>query len=64
MEAKGKQTILLYLGALLEATELLPEEDVTQALERLVKSGRWLEIDRRALLRGRETIKSGGRDGN
>ena len=55
---------VVMVGALLEATGLLTEEDVTQALERLVKSERWLEIDRRALLRGRETIKSGGGNGS
>ncbi len=48
---------IVLLGALLEATGLLTEEEVLSALERLVKSERWLEIDRRALLRGREAIR-------
>jgi Pyruvate/2-oxoacid:ferredoxin oxidoreductase gamma subunit len=45
---------IVLLGALLEATGLLSEQEVLSALERLVESERWLEIDRRALLRGRE----------
>ncbi|HXE74733.1 MAG TPA: 2-oxoacid:acceptor oxidoreductase family protein [Candidatus Xenobia bacterium] len=48
---------IVLLGALLEATGLLREEEVLSALERLVKSERWLEIDRRALLRGRESAR-------
>ncbi len=48
---------IVLLGALLEATGLLTEEEVLSALERLVKSERWLEIDRRALLRGREAVR-------
>jgi 2-oxoisovalerate ferredoxin oxidoreductase beta subunit len=55
---------VVMLGALLEATGLLQEEEVTQALARLVKSERWLEIDRRALVRGRETVKTGGGNGH
>jgi len=50
---------IVMLGALLEATGLLTEEEVAPALARLVKSERWLEIDRRALMRGRETAKTG-----
>ena len=49
---------IVLLGALLEATGLLHEQDVIAALERKVKSERWLEIDRRALLRGRESYES------
>jgi len=49
---------VVMLGALLEATGLLHEQDVLSALERLVKSERWLELDRRALLRGRESYDS------
>ena len=49
---------VVMLGALLEATGALAEEDVLAALERLVKSERWLELDRRALLRGRESYDS------
>jgi 2-oxoisovalerate ferredoxin oxidoreductase beta subunit len=49
---------IVLLGALLEATGLLHEQDVIAALERKVTSERWLEIDRRALLRGRESYES------
>jgi 2-oxoisovalerate ferredoxin oxidoreductase beta subunit len=61
-EARAGNVVML--GALLEATGLLSEEEVTAALTRLVRSERWLEIDRRALVRGRETIKTGGVNGN
>jgi 2-oxoisovalerate ferredoxin oxidoreductase beta subunit len=54
---------VVMLGALLEATGLLSEESVVAALERLVRSERWLELDRRALLRGRETVRNGGNHG-
>jgi 2-oxoisovalerate ferredoxin oxidoreductase beta subunit len=47
---------VVMLGALLEATALLPEERIDGALARLVKSPRWLEIDRKALARGRESV--------
>ncbi|MBI2956974.1 MAG: 2-oxoacid:acceptor oxidoreductase family protein, partial [Acidobacteria bacterium] len=50
----------VMLGALLEATGLLEESEVLSALERLVPSERWREIDRRALLRGREAVRRGG----
>ncbi len=45
---------IVMLGALLEATGALEEEQVMAALKRLVKSERWLEVDRRALQCGRE----------
>ena len=45
---------MVMLGALLEATGVLEEEQVMAALKRLVKSERWLEVDRRALQCGRE----------
>jgi 2-oxoisovalerate ferredoxin oxidoreductase beta subunit len=51
---------IVMLGALLQLTGLLREDGVLATLERLVKSERWLEIDRRALLRGRETAREGG----
>lgn len=50
---------VVMLGALLEATGGLSAEAVEGALSRLVKSGRWLEIDRQALQRGRETVRRG-----
>jgi 2-oxoisovalerate ferredoxin oxidoreductase beta subunit len=49
---------IVALGAVIEATGLLPVEQVDGALARLVKSARWLEIDRRALAAGRESARS------
>jgi len=43
----------VMLGALLEATAMLSEEQVTAALHKLVKSPRWMEIDLAAMARGR-----------
>ncbi|MBI1791133.1 MAG: 2-oxoacid:acceptor oxidoreductase family protein [Acidobacteria bacterium] len=50
---------MVMLGALLEATGLLPDEAVEGALKRVVKSERWLELDRRALARGRAAVREG-----
>jgi Pyruvate/2-oxoacid:ferredoxin oxidoreductase gamma subunit len=55
---------IVSLGALVELTGLLEEETVASTLERLVRSERWLELDRRALVRGREAVISGGTHGN
>ena len=44
----------MTLGALLELTGMLRQEAVDNALALLVKSSRWLDIDRRALKAGRE----------
>ena len=44
------------LGALLEATGMLTEEQVTAALHKLVKSPRWIEIDLAAMARGRQAV--------
>lgn len=51
---------MVMLGAMLEATGLVEEEWVVSALARLVKSERWLDLDRRALTCGREAVRSGG----
>ena len=48
---------IVMLGALLEATGVLAEEQVTRALRKLVKSARWIEIDLAALARGREEAR-------
>ncbi len=48
---------MVMLGALLETVRDLPESCVLAALGRLVKSPRWLEIDARALDRGRELLR-------
>jgi len=49
---------VVVLGALLEATEALPLEMVDSAMSRVVKGEKWLEIDRRALERGREAMRA------
>ncbi len=51
-EARAANVVML--GALIEATRLLPAERVDAALQRLIPSARWLELDRKALARGRE----------
>ncbi len=48
---------IVMLGALLEATGILEKEYVEAALARHVKSQRWLEIDLRALERGRQAFR-------
>jgi 2-oxoisovalerate ferredoxin oxidoreductase beta subunit len=47
---------IVMLGALLEATGMLAQECVDYALERLVKSQSWLDLDRIALEQGREAF--------
>ena len=49
---------MLMLGALLEAAPVLPGECVDAALRRLVKSARWLELDERAVARGRTLLRA------
>jgi 2-oxoisovalerate ferredoxin oxidoreductase beta subunit len=44
---------MVMLGALLEITGVLPEASVDAALRRLVKHAKWVELDERALARGR-----------
>jgi len=48
-----RATNIVMLGALLEATGILEPGPVDEALHRLVKSERWLAVDRRALEHGR-----------
>ena len=47
---------IVMLGTLLEATGTLSAESIEAALKRLVKTERWLDLDRKALARGRETF--------
>ncbi|MGD0859375.1 MAG: 2-oxoacid:acceptor oxidoreductase family protein [Terracidiphilus sp.] len=44
---------MVVLGALLEIASVLPEASVAAALRRLVKNPKWVELDERALARGR-----------
>jgi Pyruvate/2-oxoacid:ferredoxin oxidoreductase gamma subunit len=51
---------IIMLGALLETTGLLDEEQITGALRRLVESDRWFELDVVALERGRAEVRKSG----
>jgi 2-oxoisovalerate ferredoxin oxidoreductase beta subunit len=51
---------IVMLGALLEATQILSEQAVDGALQRLVKTQRWLDLDRIALARGHEAFRHEG----
>jgi len=53
----AKAANIVMLGALLEATAMLSEEQVTAALGKLVKSPRWMQIDLAAMARGREEAR-------
>ncbi|MDR3740690.1 MAG: 2-oxoacid:acceptor oxidoreductase family protein [Terracidiphilus sp.] len=44
---------MVMLGALLEIAEKLPQASIDAALKRLVKNPKWVELDERALERGR-----------
>jgi Pyruvate/2-oxoacid:ferredoxin oxidoreductase gamma subunit len=48
---------MVLLGALLEATGLLPDEALVRALHRLVRQDGWYELDRAALAAGREEAR-------
>jgi 2-oxoisovalerate ferredoxin oxidoreductase beta subunit len=48
---------MVMLGALLEIAAVLPQASIDAALRRLVKNPRWVELDERALARGRELFK-------
>ncbi len=48
---------IVTLGALIETAGVLEDQFVERALERLVRSARWLELDRKALMAGREAVR-------
>ena len=48
---------MVMLGALLEIADALPQVSIDAALVRLVKNPRWVELDQRAMARGRELFK-------
>ena len=48
---------MIMLGALLESTDVLTQESVDEALRHLVKSDKWLELDDRAIARGRQLLR-------
>jgi 2-oxoisovalerate ferredoxin oxidoreductase beta subunit len=49
---------MVMLGAVLECTGALPAACVDAALRRLVRHQRWIDLDTRALLRGRESYRA------
>jgi 2-oxoisovalerate ferredoxin oxidoreductase beta subunit len=53
----ARATNMLMLGALLEVAVVLPQESVAAALRRLVKNQRWIDLNERAIARGRELLK-------
>ena len=48
---------MVMLGALLEIADVLPQASIDAALRRLVKHTKWIDLDERALMRGRELFK-------
>ena len=48
---------MVMLGALLEIANGLPQASIDAALRRLIKNAKWLALDERALLRGRELLR-------
>lgn len=48
---------MVMLGALLEISGALPQASINAALQTLVKSAKWYELDERALARGRELYR-------
>jgi 2-oxoisovalerate ferredoxin oxidoreductase beta subunit len=49
---------MVMLGSLLEIASVLPEASVAAALHRMVKNPRWMELDERAIARGRELYRA------
>jgi 2-oxoisovalerate ferredoxin oxidoreductase beta subunit len=52
---------MVMLGALLEMAEGLPQASIDAALRRLVKNPKWVELNERALARGRELFRNATR---
>jgi len=48
---------MVMLGAALEIAAVLPEASIAAALRRLVKKPQWVDLDERAIARGRELLK-------
>jgi 2-oxoisovalerate ferredoxin oxidoreductase beta subunit len=51
-----RATNMVMLGALLEITKVLPDVNVDAGLRRMVKNPRWMELNTRAIKRGRELV--------
>jgi 2-oxoisovalerate ferredoxin oxidoreductase beta subunit len=48
---------MIMLGALLEITGVLPQTSIDAALRKLIKHAKWVDLDERALARGRELFR-------
>jgi Pyruvate/2-oxoacid:ferredoxin oxidoreductase gamma subunit len=48
---------MVMLGALLEIAGVLPQASIDAALRRLVKHQKWVEMDERAMERGRQLYR-------
>lgn len=59
----AKAANMVMLGALLELIAALPQSNVDAALRHLVKNPRWLDLDGRALARGRELFRESHKRG-
>jgi 2-oxoisovalerate ferredoxin oxidoreductase beta subunit len=53
---------MIMLGALLEIATVLPQPSIDAALRKLVKHAKWVELDERALARGRELFLNSSRE--
>jgi 2-oxoisovalerate ferredoxin oxidoreductase beta subunit len=53
----AKACNMVMLGALLEITGALPQASIGAALRRLVRNKKWIDLDERALARGRELYR-------
>jgi Pyruvate/2-oxoacid:ferredoxin oxidoreductase gamma subunit len=53
---------MVMLGALLEIADALPQASIDAALRRLVSNPRWMQLDGRALARGRELYRESQRE--
>ena len=54
---------MVMLGALLEISNALPQASIDAALQTLVKSAKWYELDELALARGRELYRKSRKEG-
>jgi Pyruvate/2-oxoacid:ferredoxin oxidoreductase gamma subunit len=48
---------IVTLGALMQVAQIVGDEQVDAALAHTVKSARWLELDRKALVAGKQAAR-------
>jgi 2-oxoisovalerate ferredoxin oxidoreductase beta subunit len=48
---------MIMLGALMEIADVVPQASIAAALRRLIKNPKWVELDERAIARGRELCR-------